>query len=629
MAQAQRKNIVLALLAIVGGLAACAGSWLANLDDKPSISGDIIPVVLPSPEHLPQKVNRKGFVSSDACIKCHRDQHKTWHDSYHRSMTQVASPDAIRADFANVRLEAKQRTYQLSREDDNFFVEMADPDWEATARMHGMKLEEIADPPRVRLPVVMATGSHHMQGYWVPSEIGNQLRQIPWFYLIAEELWIPREDAFLQPPSTFRHFATWNDNCIVCHSVAGAPRLDAATETVATEVAEFGIACEACHGPGQEHVNFQKRRALGESLADLSDTIINPAKCDARISSQICGQCHNFFKPRNPQGFSADGYTSRAGDDLSETRLIWTHERTKDHPQSTDLVRGCYWDDGTCRVGGREFLGMIESKCFASGKLACVSCHSMHGYTEPNDQMGENMHGDQACFQCHQDYAKDIPGHTHHAADSVGSRCYNCHMPHTSYALFKGIRSHRIDSPNAATSAETGRPNACNLCHQEETLQWTSEKLKEWYGHPETKLTTEQQQTSAMLTWLLSGDAVQRVISAWHMGWEPALQASGKEWQTRFLAELLEDDYATNRFVAFRSLRNHPGLGDIKYDFTAPVADREKLKQRVIDLWQSRLDQLSEKLNSTVLLGEQRKLDLQRMQQLIDKRNNRAIFLPE
>ncbi|GIT38390.1 MAG: hypothetical protein Ct9H300mP7_3110 [Verrucomicrobiota bacterium] len=36
---------------------------------------------------------------------------------------------------------------------------------------------------------------------------------------------------------------------------------------------------------------------------------------------------------------------------------------------------------------------------------------------------------------------------------------------------------------------------------------------------------------------LLKGDAGQRAIAAWHMGWEPARKVSGGNWQGPWLSE--------------------------------------------------------------------------------------------
>ncbi|HLM71489.1 MAG TPA: hypothetical protein VK459_02315 [Polyangiaceae bacterium] len=57
------------------------------------------------------------------------------------------------------------------------------------------------------------------------------------------------------------------------------------------------------------------------------------------------------------------------------------------------------------------------------------------------------------------DVAAHAAEHSHHPEGSAGSECYNCHMPYTSSALLKGIRSHRVDSPDIAKSIAIGMPN--------------------------------------------------------------------------------------------------------------------------------------------------------------------------
>ena len=50
------------------------------------------------PDQLaPQKIEDQGYVSSDTCRACHPSQYASWHRSYHRTMTQVANPEAIQA----------------------------------------------------------------------------------------------------------------------------------------------------------------------------------------------------------------------------------------------------------------------------------------------------------------------------------------------------------------------------------------------------------------------------------------------------------------------------------------------------------------------------------------------------
>ncbi len=57
-------------------------------------------------------------------------------------------------------------------------------------------------------------------------------------------------------------------------------------------------------------------------------------------------------------------------------------------------------------------------------------------------------------------------------------RGYNVHMPHTLYGLLKAERRLEIDSPTVAAGVYAGRPNACNLCHLDQTLAWAAERLK-------------------------------------------------------------------------------------------------------------------------------------------------------
>src|SRR3712207_7676206 len=57
------------------------------------------------------------FRSSDACRACHPAQHATWHRSFHRTMTQYATPDAVKASFEGLAPFPVQGGHiELSRE---------------------------------------------------------------------------------------------------------------------------------------------------------------------------------------------------------------------------------------------------------------------------------------------------------------------------------------------------------------------------------------------------------------------------------------------------------------------------------------------------------------------------------
>lgn len=502
-------------------------------------------------------------------------------------MTEAASDSTVRAPWDGV-LDWRGRSYRLTRRGEELWVTLPDPDRVAARARHGRSLADVADVER---RVVMTTGSHHYQGYWVPGKRGNELWQFPFVYHFESQRFTPRHDAFLQPEDDPVYFARWNSNCIQCHSVAGEPRHDLASDRFDSRVAELGIACEACHGPGATHADQERdpfvrmrQRAMGSA-----PDIVNPARLNAERASQVCGQCHAYFMPRDADAWWTSGFLGRyrPGDDLDPSRRLLELEpgTLAEDPELDTSRDSLFYPDGTVRVGGREWNGLAKSACFSQGhgdrQIACSSCHRMHGGSR-DDQLDARADGDGACLGCHSGYGSE---HTRHRAGSSGSACMSCHMPRTTYALFKTIRSHRITVP-VADPTPGAALNACALCHQDRSLDWTSRELAAWsapsagsaavgpadlasqadtVGHPSW---------SALAVAALSGDAAARVIAASELGALPAREVSGASWQAQVLVEALDDPYAAVRFVALRSLRSFPGFADLDFDFVAPQASR-------------------------------------------------------
>jgi hypothetical protein len=209
--------------------------------------------------------------------------------------------------------------------------------------------------------------------------------------------------------------------------------------------------------------------------------------------------------------------------------------------------------------------------------------------SDPNDQLARRALGNTACTQCHEQFAEPavLTAHTHHAAGSAGSECYNCHMPHTSYGILKAIRSHEISSPRATDDLSSGRPNACNLCHVDKTLDWTATRLEEWYQQKKPAMPAGATNVSRAVQLALSGNAGQRVLVAWHLGWNAALEASGTNWVAPVLAQLLDDPYAAVRCVAERSLRSISKFVPADYDYTVDPKSRPRVRERIWESWQS------------------------------------------
>jgi hypothetical protein len=578
---------------------------------------------IPEPR-LPEKKLFGGYVSASSCQECHPDQYSTWHDSFHRTMTQAVSKETVAAPLSDdeIVLKSRGRTYRFSEDRNRFFVEMVDPEKDLIARRKGWPMPP--DANHIRREIVMSTGSHHYQTYWVNGSRGNQLWQVPWIYHLKDERWIPVEDAFIAPPGDYRRITDWNDNCIQCHSVGGRPNYRDADQLYQTQVVDFGIACEACHGPGEDHVRFHK--SPPEARDRLTDRIVNPMELNHRRASQVCGQCHSSSLADQAE-FLAFGHRFRPGDDLTDSRTI--NDYDDEVVQSRPSLSDAFWGDGTIRLAGREYNGLHLSACFLEGEASCLSCHSLHSYESRDDQLGPIMRTDTACLQCHENYAPDLSAHTHHAPESAGSRCYNCHMPHSSFGLFKSIRSHRIDSPTAKMTTESGRPNACMLCHADRSLPWIGRHLTDWYGHEPAPISDFAREHSAAVMFLLSGDAVQRAVTAWNLGKEATRAASGEDWQVPLLAELLNDSYSVVRYVAIHSLRKYPGMDALEYDFLAPEAERDLARRQALEIWDATKPDSFPSERAKVLISPDGQVDEDRIRRLQRLRDDRPIVLPE
>jgi hypothetical protein len=575
-----RSHLILAaLVAVAAGLGVARLVVAEHAVDERRVAG------------RPVQVPDEGFVSSTTCRSCHPSQYQSWHRSYHRTMTQIATADTVAASFDGVAVDAASGgPMALEQRGRDLWAEFDDPD-DAEARGRSA-----VRPRRVKRQVVMTTGSHHQQIYWYATGNSRILGQLPAIWLTADRRWIPRRAAVMRPPGGAHVSETggWNGICVACHTTNGQPQLDTPlgsqpilTQTADTRATEFGIACESCHGPSAAHAHANRNpiRRYGAHLIGRGDaTIVQPARLPPARSSDVCGQCHSlweFADQASERRANAHGLPYRPGDELAATRFIVQPTENLASPTmqafleaDAGFVRDIFWSDGMVRATGREYNGLIDSPCFKHATdpartMSCASCHTMHQTADDprpvaewaNDQLAPQALGNGACTQCHPNLAGSAAAaeaHTHHRADSAGSSCYNCHMPFTTYGLLKTIRSHQISSPSVQSTQATGRPNACNLCHLDKTLAWTAQYLESWYGIAPPALEADETSVAASVLVLLKGDAGQRAIVAESMGWAPAQDASGRAWLTPYLALTARDSYDAVRYIAARSQRTLP-----------------------------------------------------------------------
>lgn len=542
------------------------------------------------------------YATSLSCRKCHTEHYASWYATYHRTMTREATAETVLGDFGDgekgVAVEVGGVTWRLFRwrvpgGEEHFYMETLDPErhgpWRAARTIGSHKVQVYltpqADGSYVTLPLVYHLGWRQ----WV-SENGSMLR--------PEEAWVDERGRMRQPgeAALLVNSTQWNDRCIFCHNTKARPGMTPVAgggTAWQTRVEELGIACEACHGPGVQHAAAQRNplRRIWASVKgnDAGDpTIVNPERLAKELSVEACGRCHGKFGPDGEQCYltaMTKGDLFVPGTALPECYVAPLPENLEESPVDAGRY---YWPNETPRATGTEYLGTVLSPCYQRGEMTCLSCHSLHE-SDPVDQLAAGKAGNRGCIQCHEQYESEerLVEHTRHAVGSSGSRCYNCHMPYQTFGIMSVNRTHRIVSPSAAVSARRGgEPLACNQCHLDKTLAWSAARLNEWYGHELPQLDGEQRSVAESVLRLLRGDAIERLVAAWSLGWEEAQATVRPEWAAPFLIETLDDDYPAVRQFAYRSLLTLRGFERAAFDFLArPVGRRERAIEDLRRRW--------------------------------------------
>jgi hypothetical protein len=174
-----------------------------------------------------------------------------------------------------------------------------------------------------------------------------------------------------------------------------------------------------------------------------------------------------------------------------------------------------------------------------------------------------------------------------------------------------------------------GRPNACNLCHLDKTLAWTAQKLQAWYKQPEPELSLENQTLSAAVQWIVKGDAGQRALITWGMGWEPAQKISGRDWLYPYLIYSLTDSYAAIRFEAWKSLQTLPGFNGFSFTYTANESSRSKAADDAYKKWLQQAHDLSPLFPAESALENDGRCQQEIFQKLRSERDEKPIVLAE
>jgi len=412
------------------------------------------------------------YVTSERCRECHASHYDSWREnSLHPYMfLPVSSPDAkILGDFAS-----------------------GDP-------AVTFKKEEIE----------FVVGSKWEQVY--ARKIDGEYYPFPAKWYVMQQRWVPyKVDEWRDTPMSYK--------CNGCHTTGFDPNT--------LEFAEYGIGCEACHGPGSLHVQNQyleQEPSCTVCHREPKQRDGEPRDIIRSVSPSVCGQCHsrgtspsgeaikgtqfNFpagfkpgddlrtvnFNPSTPQqdkkgkywwgnGLSKNRHQefadwSKSGHSRSLTNLLESHA-------DTECVRGRL-SDGCLHCHSTDYRhapkGDRPDLKNARFGITCVACHEPHGRDKQQPGFGDGM---AVCGGCHlQTMANDERRHTPCPNGQVA--CVDCHMPlMVKNGGFFSLRSHafRIIPPEASRVSKM--PNSCQNggCHANRDLQWAIAAYEDFYA---------------------------------------------------------------------------------------------------------------------------------------------------
>ncbi len=411
------------------------------------------------------------FVGGGQCVDCHAAETALWQGSHHDLAMQPATEATVLADFDGTRFRGNGMDARFSRTGDGGFVVETEGE----------------DGKRATFPVEYTFGAVPLQQYLIgmpdgrlqalgaawdtrPASAGGQR----WFHLYPDEQVPPGDELHWTSPNM-----NWNYMCAECHSTDLRKNYDIDTDSFATEWTDVDVNCEACHGPGSNHLTWAAAAERGEELTfampmglelDLAagerEWNIDPEtglatrtpELENNAQVEACGRCHSRRSTQAEYEY---------GKQLTDTHRVAL------------LEENLYFADGQIRDEVFVFGSFVQSKMYEKG-VTCSDCHQSHSGKVLVD-------GNGLCNQCHLAAKFEAFEHTRHDVGTAGAACIDCHMADRMYMVVDGRRDHSFRVPRPDLSDTVGSPNACINCHGDQTNAWAAALIEEWFPNSSSR----------------------------------------------------------------------------------------------------------------------------------------------
>ncbi len=421
----------------------------------PRIAACTLFILLACPLHA-----SSSFVGSARCEGCHSGVYNEWEGSHHRQAMQQATPETILGNFDNTEFTYNGTTSRFFVRDGKYYVRTDGPEGQLqdylisyTFGLTPLQQYLVAFPDGRIQALSIAWDSR-------PIDQGGQR----WFHLYPD-LAIDHQDELHWTGSLHN----WNHMCADCHSTHLVKSFDASSGQFDTRWSEISVGCEACHGPGSDHVAWADNREASTTDTTMglafaltgrlpSRWTMNTSTGTAEISLtphapneiEVCASCHSRRSALHP-GAEADPVLLN-------------------HYMPALLTEGLYHADGQIQDEVFVWGSFTQSRMFAAG-VSCSDCHDPH-----SQQL--RAPGDAVCAQCHLPAKFAATTHHGHAKQSAGASCLACHMPETTYMVVDPRRDHSLRIPRPDHSLQFGTPNACSQCHAAESATWLADNFQ-------------------------------------------------------------------------------------------------------------------------------------------------------
>ncbi len=398
------------------------------------------------------------FVGSDQCRSCHKQEHDKWLQSHHRMAMAEASAETVLGDFANSEFEHYGVTTRFFMKDNGYFVRTIGPE--------GV----IGD-----FPITHTFGWYPLQQYLVPFPGGRlqclliawDVEKKEWYHLYPDTP--PDPDDWLYWTNQGQN---WNGMCAECHSTDLKKNYDMSADAYQTTWSEINVGCEACHGPGSDHVRWAELPEMGRPTIENDALTVRTSDLTSQQQVELCAPCHSR--------------RMSLGDNIHR------HADFLDYGIPQLLNQGMYFADGQILEEVYVYGSFIQSKMYARD-IRCSDCHDVHSGFRIRE-------GNDLCLQCHKRAVYDTKDHHFHKQKGEigepiksqdgqilfdvgsGASCEQCHMPGRDYMGIDYRPDHSLRIPRPDLTQKIAAPNACNRCHVDKTASWSVEKLSQWYG---------------------------------------------------------------------------------------------------------------------------------------------------